>query len=265
MKSPFPGMDPYLEEHWLDVHTKLVAYCADALNGGLPDELIARTEERIAIESDGEDFGSVIPDVSLFAYGKIERLADQEGMGGTAVLAPYRLSALVEPITERFIEIIDVDGRRLVTVIEFVSPTNKRGRGLEEFVAKRDELLEGGVNFVEIDLTRTGNWRKLLAPQRCPPAKAVSTYRATIRTPREPGVAYLQPIYLRHPLPVLRIPLRPKDSPFELALQPLLEEAYKNGRYERTIDYTQPPNPPLEPEAQAWANQLLKEAGRRET
>jgi hypothetical protein len=263
MKSPFPGMDPYLEAHWQDVHTKLVAYCADALNGGLPQELIARTEERIAIESDGESFGSVIPDVSLFTYGKVERLGDESEEGGTAVLAPYRLSGLVEPMTERFIEIFDVTGRRLITVIEFVSPTNKRGEGLKEFIAKRGELLEGGVNFVEIDLIRFGSWRKLLAPHVCRPAKAVSTYRATIRTPRNSRIVHLQPIYLQCPLPVLRIPLRPKDHPFELTLQPLLDEAYKNGRYGQTIDYTQPPDPPLEPEAEAWADRLLKEAGKR--
>jgi hypothetical protein len=25
MKSPFPGMDPYLESRWSDVHPKLIA------------------------------------------------------------------------------------------------------------------------------------------------------------------------------------------------------------------------------------------------
>jgi len=51
MKSPFPGMDPYLEAHWLDVHSRLVAYAADALNEVLPETLVARMEERVAVEA----------------------------------------------------------------------------------------------------------------------------------------------------------------------------------------------------------------------
>ena len=31
MKSPFPGMDPYLEPYWTDVHARLTTYTSDAL------------------------------------------------------------------------------------------------------------------------------------------------------------------------------------------------------------------------------------------
>lgn len=36
--NPFPGMNPFLERHWSDVHTKLIAYIADALAEQLPPE-----------------------------------------------------------------------------------------------------------------------------------------------------------------------------------------------------------------------------------
>jgi NDP-sugar pyrophosphorylase family protein len=31
--NPFPGMNPFLERYWSDVHTKLVAYIGDAILG----------------------------------------------------------------------------------------------------------------------------------------------------------------------------------------------------------------------------------------
>ena len=260
-RSPFPGMDPFLERHWPDLHTKLVAYAADALNGSLPEDLIARSEERVGIESDGEAPRGVAPDVRV-----LEAVGAQAGEGsaqGDGVgLAPYRLVAMLEPITERFIEIVDPTGRRLITVIEFISPANKRGKALKSFIEKREELLAGGVNFVEVDLIRSGDWRALMHPHVCPP-RALSPYRATVRIPGDPLAVYLHPISLRELLPTLRVPLRPREAPVELALQPLLEQAYHNGRYARTIDYAQPPDPPLAGDDAAWADELLRGAGKR--
>jgi hypothetical protein len=73
--------------------------------------------------------------------------------------------------------------------------------------------------------------------------------------------AYLYPIGLRNPLPSISIPLRPGDQELKLDLQPLLEQAYENGRYGRTTDYTQPPDPPLEEDDAAWADALPKPGG----
>src|SRR5207244_3370983 len=95
MKSPFPGMDPYLEAHWLDVHTRLVAYSADALNEKLPEELIARSEERVAVEADARAEGWIHPDVRVLeaigpGTGVKVRAPHEAGNGGVA-LAPLRL------------------------------------------------------------------------------------------------------------------------------------------------------------------------------
>ena len=48
-RSPFPGIDPYLERHWRDVHGSLVIYARDALNEQLGGELVARCDERLVI------------------------------------------------------------------------------------------------------------------------------------------------------------------------------------------------------------------------
>jgi hypothetical protein len=53
MKNPFPGMNPYLEGHWYDFHARFVAYASDQLNERLPADLVANTEERVAVEHEG--------------------------------------------------------------------------------------------------------------------------------------------------------------------------------------------------------------------
>ena len=82
MKSPFPGMDPYLESHWLDVHSSLVTSARDALNEQLPDDLVASVEERIAVESEGGTDRLISPDVRVF---------EPERQGPTVVNGPCGL------------------------------------------------------------------------------------------------------------------------------------------------------------------------------
>src|SRR5437762_947009 len=52
MPSPFPGMDPYLERRWRDVHQKLVIYIGDTLQPTLPADLVTRAEERVYVQSE---------------------------------------------------------------------------------------------------------------------------------------------------------------------------------------------------------------------
>ena len=259
MNSPFPGMDPYLEPHWLDVHTAIVAAARQDLNRHLPEDLIASVEERIAIETEDGDERLFGPDVRVFEPPASE-FTMVEASGGQ-VTAKYRLLAR-EPSTERFIRVIEAGSERLVTVIEFVSPTNKRGRGLRAFRLKRKELVNTGVNFVEVDLVRAGNWKALLRPYRCPP-EAVSAFRVTFRIRRDPGAVTLEPISLRSRLPKIGVPLRSKDPLVELDLQELLDETYVTGRYGRRLDYRRELDPPLEQADAAWADALLKGAGKR--
>jgi hypothetical protein len=253
-------MDPYLEPHWLDVHTSLVSGARDDLNRQLPEDLIASAEERIAVESDEEDH-LLAPDVRVFEPANDSTSLIEESVEGGVISMPYRLIAQVDPIIERFIKIVDAGAERLVTVIEFVSPTNKCGEGMRAFRRKRAQLLASGVNFVEIDLVRAGDWKALLRPHGT--KKRASLYRATVRVPRDPGAVYLQPIHLQDKLPDLPIPLRRDDPKLEIALQPLLDRAYENGRYARRIDYHRDPVPPLDTNDAPWADQLLRAAQRR--
>ena len=67
---------------------------------------------------------------------------------------------------------------------------------------------------------------------------------------------------LRRPLGLLPVPLRSTDAPVMLDLQAIHDQCYRQGRYDR-IDYTVDPAPPLSSEDAAWANDLLKSAGKR--
>jgi hypothetical protein len=248
-------MDPYLEPHWLDVHSALVAEARRVLNHILPAGLVARIEERIAIESDEESFQRVGPDVRVFSPST----ADPAERAHEAVIdAPYKLVVDLDPIVEKFIRILDQAGQ-LVSVIEFISPTNKRQPGLDDYREKRASLLSGGVHVVEIDLVRAGNWRALMRPSICPP-EAVTPYRALIWTSGSRPSGYLFPIPLRLPLPEIQIPLRASDKPVRLALQPLMNSVYDDGRYKQTIDYRVPLDPPLDPNDVTWANELIGSA-----
>jgi hypothetical protein len=254
-------MNPYLEPHWLDVHSSLATSARDALNQQLPDDLVASVEERVAIESDAGADHIYGPDVRVAEPATAVTTVVEEPAGGV-VAAPYRLVAQIDPITERSVQITEAGTERLISVIEFVSPTNKRGAGLQAFRDKRAHLLSSGVNFVEVDLVRAGDWQALLSPHQCA-LKAVSLYRITIRVPHDSAAVYLHPIRLQDALPSIAIPLRKNDPEVRLDLQALIEHAYVSGRYDRRIDYTKPLTPPLSGDDAAWAGERLRAAGKQ--
>lgn len=226
--SPFPGMDPYLERYWPDVQSRLVERATYTLNRALPDELAAIADARVAAELEPN----------------AERRPEDS-----------------EPRTERFIHIVQLGLEcgidNTVTVIEFVSPANKRPPGLDQFCEMRARLVAAGVNFVEIDLVRAGDWKALLRTHRCPPEN-VSTYRACVRVHGKPGDVGYYSIPLRERLPSIGIPLWPEDPQVHLELQPLVDSAYLTGRYSSRLDYRQPLEIPFDPEDAAWVEKRLR-------
>ncbi len=262
LTSPFPGMDPYLEQRWGDVHHRLITYSADQLQGRLPGGLRARVEERVYVQAGDEVVRVIAPDVRIVARPGRER-------GGAAVLErgfvaePVIVEFASEGITEGYIEIRDVfSGDRLVTVIEFLSRTNKapgEGRLLDD--RKRDELFVAGVSQVEIDLLRGGDPNLTLKPTDVPPEDR-APYAACVRRAGDRFRAAWYGFPLREPLPGIRIPLRESDEDVPLYLQPLIDQVYSNGRYD-DLDYSVAPDPPLAPDDAAWADALLRAAGHR--
>jgi Protein of unknown function (DUF4058) len=262
MASPFPGMDPYLERHWGDIHIQLIAAACAQLNQKLPGDLYARGQEYVRLETAGNGNGSpggYYPDVRV-----IEQAAPSPTAATAATLpaAPLVVSRIPYPV-QRSIHIIDAQsGGRVVTAIELLSPANKVGEaGREAYRHKQRDLLAGGVNLVEIDLLREGGY-VLAAPEENLPPAYREPYRICVVRANRPATAEVYRVSLRESLPSIRIPLRPVDADVALELQPLLGQAYSNGRYEN-IDYRVEPAPPLQGEDASWANALLREKGRR--
>ena len=252
MQSPFPGVDPYLEEHWPDVHARLITYVCDQVASQLNSRLKARIEEQLVVSAEDEPDRPIRPDARVFESGVTERTGTP-----LAVLTPA-VQPLIIPTphdgTARRVEIID-RADRLVTVVELLSPGNKLGRRARDDYARKQAVLRlAGVNLVEIDLTRAG--RRALVSFPIPRAYRTTfqacVYRAHGRRPQ----FEIYPIPLQRPVPPIRAPLRERDPDAVIDLQPLLAQAYRNGAYDDT-DYTRPPVPPLSPADAAWAADLL--------
>lgn len=259
--SPFPGMDPYLEQHWRDVHHNLITFAEGELNALLPEDLLARVEERVYVES-GQGVGrSMYPDIRVLEHG-YEGSAPREE-SNVAVAEPLLIHLPDELASQGYIEIVDVGtGNRVITVIEVLSLANKeKGEGHDLYLQKQRELKEGRVSLVEIDLLRSGQ-RVLAVPvDRIPPSHR-TTYQICVRRGWQPTVCEVYAVPLRQRLPRFKIPLRETDQDVELDLQKLVDQCYRNGRY-YTIDYKGDAKPPLEGGDAVWADELLRQAGRR--
>jgi hypothetical protein len=234
MQSPFPGMDPYLEnpDLWRDVHNSLIYTIRAILVPQLPAGFSARLEEALYI--------ALRPDVSLLIEQETEEVV-------------------------RWIAIRELRENTLVTAIEVLSITNKeRGPGRDKYLRKRRRFMNASVNVLEVDLLRSGPYT-LGAPQarlkeKCPRWDyLVTLYRAS-----EPELFPTWPRTLRERLPVVNVPLLPEYEDLSLDLQAALDRAYEEGGFERSLNYTQPPPmPSLSPEDTHWLDALLHEKGFR--
>jgi hypothetical protein len=120
-------MDPYLEhpELWPNVHHRLITALSDVLVPLVRHRYWVTIEERTYL-TEPEDVVVVgHPDISIAeAEPGSSRV---ESSGAVAVAEP--LTALVpmpEEVREAYLEVWLVETREVVTVLEILSPTNKR-------------------------------------------------------------------------------------------------------------------------------------------
>ncbi len=261
MQSPFPGMDPYLEQFWPDLHARLILYACDLLEEQLPSNLIARVEERVVLEADEEPH-VLYPDVKITERPGRASPANA-ARSRAAVVEPLIVPYRPEPATETFLTVLEAGpGQRLVTVIEILSLSNKlAGPDLKRYHLKQLELAAARASLVEIDLLRQGRSVLNAARSRIP-RQARTPYQACVRRGWLPEQCEVYPMPLRRPLPPIRIPLRQKDEDVQLDLQALLDQAYRKGRYYLTINYAEPPDPPLTEADAKWARARIKAARR---
>jgi hypothetical protein len=259
-RSPFPGMDPWLESQWGDLHHRIVQYSCDLIADQLPQGLFASVEETVYVMTPEKTIGRVRPDAAVFETKRSGPPATA-GDGGTAVAEPVRISITEQHVVEGHIEIRKVGGNdALVTAIEVISPTNKSDiRGRKAYSEKREAYYAAGANVVEIDLLRAGEplidvpWERLHADQ-------LTAYRVAVRrgpVPETYTEVEYYPLPLRQRLPRIAIPLRVTDRDVVLDLQAPIDLAYQKGRYGIRIDYSKPPVPPLSSDDARWAAQSV--------
>lgn len=251
MPSPFPGMNPYLEQEdaWHDFHERFIPLMADLLVAQVRPNFIVKIDEHIYVHE--------ILAGSRHLLGRADVAMGQSRESELGQLPVGLLEAPVDvqlPALDReslaFIEIRDRHNRELVCVIELLSPANKRpGSDRDQYLAKRGQLLGSRVHFVEIDLLRGGKPMPLENRPSC-------DYSVLVSQVEQRPWAGFWPILLRDRLPNIPIPLRQPDIYAQLDLQQALHRLYDAAGYEDYI-YDGFPDPPLNPSDDAWARQLI--------
>jgi hypothetical protein len=259
MKSPFPGMDPYIEACglWEDFHSNLIQKISERLADATPERYIVRTGKRcylILVDSEGKAGNPFLPDVSVTTAQGRKKLSPAAGF------EPVTLRAFIEEEhREAFVEIHETaPDQRLVTCIEVLSPSNKRPGtpGWDLYLRKRQSLMLGNVHLVEIDLLRGGQRMPMLDPWPDSP------YVLMVAKAKKSQLCQAWPSHFQRPLPTIPGPLARPDPAIPLNLQPMIEDIYQRYRYERSLDYTKPLTPPLDAEQAAWLDQQLRARAR---
>jgi hypothetical protein len=256
-------MDPYIETCglWGDFHHGLISEIQNALAHAAPERYLVRAGERsyvVLVERDGKTSLPFVPDISVTTR---HRKKPSRKKAGDALAAPMLESEPIlmrafieEEHREAFVEIYEaVPDQRLITCIEVLSPSNKRPHtpGWDLYNRKRQTLLLGDANLVEIDLLRGGQRMPMLDPW------PESPYTLLVARARRYDLCQVWPVYFQIKSPSVPIPLSKPDPDIILDLQPMIDSIYERSRYERSIDYSKPLTPPLDDAEAAWLKKQL--------
>jgi hypothetical protein len=253
MASPFPGMDPYLEdsEIWPGFHASLGVELKRQLNQRIGPKYYADVEvqsEPYSINIDTVNNNPIRPDVSVF-----QPLDSPSELAGTTAItiAP---APLVRPVGTqprlRAVRVFTISTSQLVTSLEILSPYNKRAsEGLSQYRDKRHRILASRVHLIELDLLRGG--ARPGSEVADEPVEA--EYILLVNRASGQRVSEIWPVALNEPLPVLPVPLAPPDPDVALDLSAAIRAVYADSRYDTRINYRRPvPPPPLRPVMAEW-------------
>lgn len=264
MKSPFPGMDPYIEACglWRDFHRHFIEAIYQHIADTVPERYIVQTDERYYIVLagiDGKNVHDFYPDVDIAAPAEPRRPKKRGGSVVAEADAPAETTVMrafiPEEFREGFIEVYEsTPEKRLVTSIEVLSPTNKRigVKGRDLYLRKRHAQMLQGVNLVEIDFLRGG--------EKMPMLDEWPTTPYTVMVARAHGIQTCRvwSAHFRRRLPTIPVPLARPDPDISLDLQKPFDTVYKRGRYRAVLDYTRPLAPALTPEDTVWLQERLR-------
>jgi hypothetical protein len=217
---------------------------------------VVRIEERVYVEYAPEESKHlIIPDIAVAEVEKGQVPGTCSAATATAMVAAPVLCTVPVPQRRReaFLTVRERADMTVVTVIEVLSPTNKRAHsdGRREYLRKRGHVLLRPAHLVELDLLRGG--------ERLPTREPLPTgdyYALVCRQPRRP-IAEVYAWTLHDPLPRLSIPLAEEDDELVLDLQAVFTAVYHRALYAYSLDYRGPIEPTLSEADAAWAQQVL--------
>ena len=261
MSSPFPGMNPYLEhpQLWSEVHSRLIVAIADAVAPHLRPKYRVAIEKRVYQITDENAVLVGIPDVSV---GRSLKNTNQEVSGIVVASPPVKPVTVTVPMPEEvregYLEVREVGTGEVVTVIEVLSPKNKRtGEGRNAYERKRQQVLVSSTHLVEIDLLRGGQPMPILDNG------IQASYRILVSRSEYRPQAELYPFAVQEPILPFPLPLLQGDTEPLVDLQALIHGVYDRAGFDLAIDYTREPVPPLSEADAIWSDTLLKEQGLR--
>lgn len=262
MRSPFPGMDPYLEYPtlWHEVHTGLIVALQLYLAPLVRPRYRVAVEQRTYLALLAPDDLVRMPDLSIVR----EKPASVYAPTASSTLsfaAPMVVQVPVpEERRERYLKVRDVVSGDVITVVELLSPSNKHsGVGRREYEEKRLRVLGSRTHLVEVDLLRGGE----PMPMRVQGDGRRTHYRILNSRSTHRPHADLYSFTLRDPIPSFPLPLQRGDSEPTVDLGALLHDLYERAGYDLAVDYRQEPVPPFDENTAAWASDLLRQAGLR--
>ena len=239
MPSPFPGMNPYLEQgrSWHDFHERYIPKAAESITPQVRPAYLVRIDEHVYIHELAEAKRRFVGRADATVTAKKGKDAPLPSTGAVLEAPAYALlSPAVDFERHAFLEFQDRETREVITVIELLSPSNKTS-DREQYLEKRRQVLGSRVHLVEIDLLRGGGRLPLRNLPKC------DYYTLVSRAEERPRVG-VWPIRLRDRLPVIPIPLREHEKPAQLDLQEILHHVYDAAAYEDDIYQGEPARGP---------------------
>ena len=256
MPSPFPGMDPYLEgEEWTDFHGRFNMALSAMLSRKLRPHYSVRAEKRVYLDEEGDTdrLGQRVPDNILYR-DPAGPSAGVDLLTATATVSIPITAILPQPVKRRetYLIIRSLAEREVVTVIETLSPANKRrgSLGREVYLRKRAEVQGSLIHLVEIDLLRGGE--PMPAGGDIPP----HTYRAVVSRWEDRPRCQFHPWLLNAPLPTIAVPLKGEDESTAADLQTVFEQVFDDVAYDLELPYAEQPPVPFTPAEATYARTL---------
>ncbi|MDA1016861.1 MAG: DUF4058 family protein [Planctomycetota bacterium] len=268
MPSPFPGMDPFIEDQeWEDFHTTLNTVIRECLSPKVEPNYLVRIERRVYVETAGDpDLQFRQADVAvltapskavavLTAPSKAAHIDTPAAETSTATAwAPVTCELpMSEERRETFLVIRERRTMDVVTVIEPLSPANKRtsGNGRAEYLAKRKEILQSRSHLVELDFLRGGERLPIFG------SSLEGEYSVIISRVGQRPQAAVFAWSRRQPLPEIPIPLNRDDPDATLDLQSVFTTVYDRARYELSLDYQRSLRQPIGKADRAWVDSMV--------